>query len=128
MVPRQPIAQAIRQTQHPLPYGNIGEDVIDEVRSALGHPATATTRAEAASFARKGHEPIEAAGPALKPREPTGERPAPEEVAELCLDEPEQALALAQPRALRAERLEVLVHDPVERASGRAPRLVRRGR
>jgi hypothetical protein len=69
--------------------------VIDEVRRALGHAATATTRAESASFAREGDEPIEAAGPALKPREPTGERPAPEKVAELRLDEPGQALALA---------------------------------
>jgi hypothetical protein len=55
-----------------------------------------------------GKRDTRAARPALKPREPTGERTASEEVAELCLDEPGQAFALAQARGLRAERLEVI--------------------
>ncbi len=55
-------------------------------------------------------------------------QPAPEEVAELRLDEPGQALALAQTRGLGAERLEVFMHNPVERSCGRTPRFVGRGR
>ena len=47
VVPREHMAEAVRQAQHPLPHGHVREHVIDQVRSPLGHPAAAATRTEA---------------------------------------------------------------------------------
>jgi hypothetical protein len=156
VVPRQPIAQAIRQTQHPLPHGHIGEDVVHqagvptarllrggvEMRGPLGHPTTFATstpsrtirapgapaQTETASLAREGDQPIQAAGRTTKPREPAGQRAAAQEVTKLLLDEPGQALTVAQTGRLRTEGLEVRLHDLVEHARGGTPRFVASGR
>ena len=61
MVPRQAIAQAIRQTQDPLPYRDIREDVVHQVRRAFSHSTTSATWTEPPSFTREGHQPIQAA-------------------------------------------------------------------
>ena len=42
MVPGELVAQAIRQRQHPLPHRHVGEHMFDQVRGALGHPASTT--------------------------------------------------------------------------------------
>ena len=72
VVPRQPIAQAVRQTQNPLPHGHVWEDVVHQVRGALGHPSAAATRAKPPSLTREGHQPIQTAGGTAKPGEATG--------------------------------------------------------
>ena len=87
VVPRQLVPQAVRQTQHPLPHGHVGEHVIDQVGGALGHPAAAATRTQRAAFAGKRDQPVEAAVAAAKPREPAGEPATPQKVPKLLLDE-----------------------------------------
>ena len=56
----------------------------------------------------KRDEPVVAAVVAAKPREPAGEPPATEDVSKLVLDEPRQALPLAESRGLGTKALEVI--------------------
>ena len=129
VIPRQLVPQAVRQTQHPLPHGHVGEHVIEQVGGALGHPAAAATRTHRAAFTGKRDQPVEAAVAAAKPREPAGEPATPQKVPELLLDEAGQAFPVAQAGGLRAKGLEVIVHDLVERTLRGTPRFVaRRGR
>jgi len=105
------------------------EHVIEQVGGALGHPAAAAAWTHRPRFARERYQPVEAAVAAAKPREPAGERATPQKVPELLLDEPRQAFSVAQTRGLRAEGLEVIAHDLVERGLRGTPRFVgRRGR
>ena len=46
VMPRQLIPQAVRQAEHPLSHGRVGEHVVDEVGGALGHSAAAATRTD----------------------------------------------------------------------------------
>ena len=48
VVPGKEISKPVRQAQDPLAHGHIGEDVVDQMRGALGHPATATAWTESA--------------------------------------------------------------------------------
>lgn len=128
VIPGEPIPQAVGQAQHPLPHSHIGKDVIDQVRGALGHPPPTAARTERPAFARKRDQAIEAARRAAKPREATGQPAAAEIVPKLVFDEPRQALPVAEAGGLRAEGLDVFVHNPVEHALGGMPRLVARGR
>jgi len=41
VVPGEPVAQAVRQREHPLAHGDVRQDVVDEVRGLLGHAAEA---------------------------------------------------------------------------------------
>jgi hypothetical protein len=61
---------------------------------------------------------------ALEPREPAGEKPAPQEALELRLDEARQPAAVTHPLGLGAERLVVLAHDLIQDALRRRPRLI----
>lgn len=63
----------------------------------------------------------------MKPREPAREPPAPEEVSELLLDKARQSLPVAHTRGICAKRLEVLVHNLVERTLRGVARFVGRG-
>src|SRR5512140_1206310 len=38
VIPRQAIAERVREREHPLADGDVGQDVIDEFRGARGHP------------------------------------------------------------------------------------------
>jgi hypothetical protein len=58
MIPREPVPQAIREAQHPLPNRDVGQHMVNEVRRAFGHAAAAATRTEAPPLARERHEPI----------------------------------------------------------------------
>src|SRR5437660_12162628 len=104
----------MRQTQHPLSNGDIRKHVIDEMRRALSHPATAAPWAKAAALAREGHKAIQPAGGAPKAREAAGQTAAAQEVAELLLDEPWEPVAVPQRRGVRAEGLEVIPDDCVQ--------------
>jgi hypothetical protein len=53
VVPRQQVAETVRQTQLPLSDGHGRKHVVDQVRGALGHAPAATTGAHRAAFARK---------------------------------------------------------------------------
>jgi hypothetical protein len=99
------------------------------VGGALGHPAAAATWTKRAALTRKRNQPVEAAVATAKPREPAGEAATLQKVSELLLDEAGQAVPIAETRGLRAKRLEVIVHDLVERTLPGTPRFVaRRGR
>ena len=128
VIPRQPVAQAIRQTQDPLPHGHVGKHVVHEMCGALGHSGASATRTEAAALARKGDQPIQAAGRTAKPCKPASQRPAAQEVPKLVLNEPGQALAIPQARGLCAKGLEARLHDRVEDVLGRTPGFIARGR
>ena len=71
------VPQAVRQAQHPLPHGHVGEHVIEQVGSALGHPAATATWTNRPRLARKRDQPVEAAVVAAKPREPAREAATP---------------------------------------------------
>jgi hypothetical protein len=73
VLPRQLVTKPVRQTEHPLPHRNVGEHVIEQVGSSLGHPAAAATGTDRAALARKRDQPVEATVAAAKPREPAGE-------------------------------------------------------
>lgn len=65
---------------------------------------------------------------AAKPREPAGEPATAQERAKLLLDEPGEAVSVAQTDGLHAEGLEMIAHDLVDRAlRGRARFVVRGG-
>ena len=104
----------MRQAEGPLSNRHVGEDMIDEMRRPLGHPPSAAPWAEAATFAREGHETILSAGGAPKTREAAGQTSTPQEIAELLLDKPREPLAVSQRRGVRTERLEMVTHDPVQ--------------
>jgi hypothetical protein len=128
VVPREPVPQPVRETQHPLPDRDVREDVIHQMRGAFGHAAATAARTQCPPFARERHEPVEAAVAATKPREPARQEPAPEEVPKRPIDKLRHTLAVAHPGRLRQERLEVILHNPVEHAGGGATWFVARGR
>ncbi len=128
VIPGQQIPQVVRQAEHPVAYGHVRQDVIDQVRRALGHTSSATARAEPTAFAGEGDQPVESTAGAVEPCETAGQPAAAEEVAKGLLDELRQALAVAQRRRLGAERLEVLTHNVVQHGVARRPLLIDRRR
>jgi len=124
--PRQPVAQPMRQGQHPLPHRHRREDVVDHVRGAVRHSAPATTRADRPPFTAEGHDPIETTLFAAEAREAAGQAPAAQKLAKLLLDKPRQAFPVAQTGGLRAEGLEVIADHLVHDTLRGNPRLIRR--
>ena len=124
MIPGQPVTQARRQTQHPLPHGHPREHLVDQVRRALGHAPSAAARTEPAPMTRERHEAVEPTSLAPKPREAPAEPPAPKKVAELLLDETGQPLAGAEVGCLHTKRLEVIAHHLIQDAARGLPWLV----
>jgi hypothetical protein len=79
--PGEHIAQTTRQREDPLPYRNIRQHVVDEMRRAFGHTPAAAARTEAAALAGEGDETFRVASPASEAREAAREEPAPQERA-----------------------------------------------
>jgi hypothetical protein len=104
-VPRQSVAQAIRQRQDPLAHRHPRQHLVDEIGGTLCHAPPSTARAEAAPLAGDGQEALEGAVGAPKPREAVGQDPAREELAELLLDEAGQAVSVAAVGGFPAEGL-----------------------
>ena len=102
--------------------------MIDEVRGPLRHAATGAARTHRPPLAGEGHQPVDATPAAPKPREPAGQPAAPQKLPERVLDKPRHAVPVPEARGLRKEGLEVIVHDPIERAGAGRPRLVDPGR
>lgn len=103
-----------------------GKHVIDQMSGTLGHPAATTARTKTTTLAREGHQSIEPASVAMKPRESRRQAAASEKVPKFLIDEPRQAFPVSKGRRLGAERLEVLEDDAVEHALRGTARLVRR--
>jgi hypothetical protein len=76
------VAQALRDRQHPLAHRQAGEDVIAQVRCGLGHSARVARGADAAAFAREGHQIVLTAVVATYPRKAVGKDAAFEVFAE----------------------------------------------
>ena len=60
VIPRQEIAQPMRQAQDPLTHRYVGEHMIDQVRGPLGHPTAATHPASAGPLRTSGLRPTRA--------------------------------------------------------------------
>ena len=114
VVPGQHIPDPVRHTQDPLADRDVGEDVVDEVRSTFGHAPTATTRTEPPPLARERDEPLGLAVTAPEPSEPAGQEAAPQEPAELILDEARQPVTAPEPGGFGPERFEMIPHDRVQ--------------
>jgi hypothetical protein len=87
VIPGQEIPKPMRETQDPLTNGHVGEHVIDEMCRAVGHPAPGTTGTKATAFTRERDQAIGPTARTPKPCEATGQLPAPQEIAELLLNE-----------------------------------------
>jgi hypothetical protein len=61
VIPRQAVAQAIRQRQDPLAYRHPRQHLVDEIGGTLRHAPPSTARAEAAPPAGEGQEALEGA-------------------------------------------------------------------
>ena len=98
--------------------------MIDEVCRLLRHAAAATTRTEAAWFAREGHEALVGAVVAPHAREAPREHTARQELPELALDEAGEAATLAAVADLAQEGFQVLADDAMENSALRGPGLI----
>jgi len=87
VVPSKPIAKLEGKSQDPLSNRGPREHVVDEMRRALGQPAAAAARAEAAAFAGERNQPIGATVSTAKPGKPMREHAAAHESLELALHE-----------------------------------------
>ena len=117
VIPREEIAEAVGQAQHPLPHVDARETAVDEPGGALGHAPAAAARAEATPFARERDEPLEGAVAAPKAREAVCRHAARQEIAELLLHEFGQARAVGVLRGGIEERIQMLVHHAVQHAA-----------
>jgi hypothetical protein len=87
VIPRDPVAEAIRQREDPLSYGDPGQSAVHELGGLSVHTAPAAARAEAAPLARERHEPLEGAVTTADASETAGEHAAREKLSELALHE-----------------------------------------
>jgi hypothetical protein len=109
--------------EHPLPHRDIGwEDVLHQVRRALGHPSAAAVRTEAAALAAERHEPLERAVAAAHTGEAMSEDPTAKELPELVGDERRQANTVGTLAYYRREIVPVPTDDTVEHARRRRAR------
>ncbi len=128
VVPREEIAEAERQGEHPLPYRHTREHGVDEVRRLRGHPPPAAARAEPAALARERDEPLERAVATPDAREAARQDAAGEELAQLALDEVGEASAVVAKGRLAQELLEVIADDPMQELRLSHARLIAVGR
>jgi len=116
MVPRERVAQPVRQRQHPLADRQPAEHAVDEMRRQFGHPPPTAGRAETPSLARERDQHLVEAVAAAKPREAAGHRAAGDELAQLPFHKPRHALTAAPPARLRQEALQVFADDRSQQA------------
>jgi hypothetical protein len=113
VIPRQAIAERVREREHPLAYGDVGQDVVDQFRRTGGHAPAATARTKPAPFTGKGHQRLGVTTIALK----TGKTPSPhstvQEAAELLLEERGQSAGIGAGGG-RKKRFQMLADDLME--------------
>ena len=116
----------LERRDQPGPTARQG-DVVDEMRGTFGHAPPATTRTEPAPFTGERHEPLGRAVRAPEPRETSGPVAAPQERPELVFHEPGEAMAVARPRGVVEEVLDVLPYHCVDGGGTRIARSVLEG-
>jgi hypothetical protein len=116
MIPGQPVAEAVRQAQYPLPHERPREHPVDETRGELRHAPSATARTETSTVAGKRHQSVEPAPGASEPRETCAECATLQKATKLLLHEARQALSVAEISRLRPKRLEVLAYHLMQNA------------
>ena len=79
VAPGQQIPEAVRQRQDPLSNRDIRDDVVHQVRGALGHAPAAAARTEPSALARERDQALGLAPDAPEPGEPASEETAREE-------------------------------------------------
>ena len=116
VIPRPQVPQPVREREDPLSHRDGRQDVVHQVRGALGHPPAPAARAEAATLTREEDQALERAVPAAHPREAVGQHPAGQELAELPRDELGQPGAIGTIRRGAQKLVQVLTDDGVEHA------------
>ncbi len=109
----EPIAQSVRERQHPLPNWQAAEHAVDEVSGQLTHATAAARRADAA-LAGEGDQDLPRATVAAKASKAPRHRAAGEQLEQLTFDEPRQALAATAQARLGQEGFEVLSNHLVQ--------------
>lgn len=117
----------MREREHPLSYGNVREDVVEEMRGTFGHAPPATTGTEPAPFTGEGHKPLGRAACAPEPRETYRQEAAAQERPELVFHEPGEAMAVARPRGVVEEVRDFLPYYCVDGGGTRIARRVLEG-
>ena len=114
MVEGEPIAEPVRDGEHPLPDGDGGEHLLDEIRRPLGHPPPATAGAHRPRLTRERDEPFEGAALAPHTKKTVDEEPAAEEGPELPFDKGRQPRPVGARGGRGEEVVEVIAHDAME--------------
>jgi hypothetical protein len=107
----QLVVTTVRQGEHPLPHGRVGEYVIEKMGRALGHPEPAAPWTQRPRLTGNRNRPIEAAVATAKPREPAGEPAIAKKLTKFLLDEAGQAFSVAETGGLSTKGLEVIVDE-----------------
>ncbi len=123
-VQREQVTEPPREGDHPLAHGDIGEDVVNEVRCGLGHAAATTGRTETSALAGEGNQEVATTSEAMKATEAMGKDSASEVTAELTLDVGRQAWGRWVRLDAGEESLEVSVQSLVEDLRGNVTGLV----
>jgi hypothetical protein len=87
VVERQAVAQPVGHGEHPLPDGHPGQDPVDVIRRLFRHPPPAAARADRPAFTGQRNEALERTVIAANAQKAMDEQTAPEEGAELALNE-----------------------------------------
>jgi hypothetical protein len=114
LIPGKPIAKLEGKAQDPLSNWGTWKHMVDEMRRALGHPAAAAARAEAAAFTGERNQPIGATVGTAKAREPMREHAAANEALKLALHEQGGATLVLTSIELPKKGLKVLADDAME--------------
>ena len=115
----QPIAQPEWERQHPLAHRQAAEHAVDKVRGELAHAPAAARRTDA-PLARKCDEHLSRTAVAPEARKAARHHAAGQELAQLALHEPRQALAAAAQARLGQKGFEMLAHHLVQDGAPRA--------
>jgi len=83
VIPRQPVAQAMRKRQDPLPHRHRREHVVHHVRGAFRHSSPAATRAHRPALTGIRDEPVQPTVITAKTRKAVRQAPAAQQRAKL---------------------------------------------
>jgi len=110
----QAVAQSEGQREHPLPYGDLGQHAVHQLRRGVGHAAPPARGTEPPALAREGDDALGGAGSAAQAHEAVGQDPAGEERPKLAFDEARHG-PVSSP-GVREEAFELGLHRAVEDA------------
>jgi hypothetical protein len=127
VVPREQVAQALREGEHPLAHRDRWKNCVYQMRGALDHAPTVAARTDPASLARQGHKSVVRAALTAKTRKAAREHAATEEATHAALDECGQRRAAGARRHVLEEGLEVVAQHAVQHRGLGVTRLVAGG-